>query len=79
MIIDEPTNMGGKDTGANPLGTLLGALAGCENVVTNMVAKEIDFNLKGIEFTFKANLTHEDSWEIRMFIPILKKYQLMQK
>lgn len=29
LIIDEPTNMGGKDTGANPLGTLLGALAGC--------------------------------------------------
>jgi uncharacterized OsmC-like protein len=57
----------------------LGALAGCENVVTNMVAKEIDFDLQGIEFDIKANLTHEDSWEIRMFVPILKKYQFMQK
>jgi putative redox protein len=56
LIIDEPTNMGGKDTGANPLGTLLGALAGCENVVTNMVAKEIDFDLKGIEFDIQGEL-----------------------
>ncbi|MCQ6277490.1 OsmC family protein [Bacillus sp. V3B] len=42
--------MGGKDTGADPLSTLLSALAGCENVIANFVAKEIEFDLQGIEF-----------------------------
>lgn len=55
-IIDEPQAMGGKDEGANPLGTLLGALAGCENVIANMVAKEIHFDLQGIEFDIRGEL-----------------------
>jgi putative redox protein len=56
IIIDEPRDMGGKDEGPNPLGTLLGALAGCENVVANMVAKEINFDLQGIEFDIRGEL-----------------------
>jgi putative redox protein len=50
VTIDEPAAMGGKDTGADPLSTLLTALAGCENVIANFVAKEIEFGLQGIEF-----------------------------
>jgi putative redox protein len=50
ITIDEPAAMGGKDTGADPLSTLLSALAGCENVIANFVAKEIEFDLRGIEF-----------------------------
>ncbi|WCK52944.1 OsmC family protein [Aneurinibacillus sp. Ricciae_BoGa-3] len=54
VIIDEPAAMGGQDTGANPLGTLLSALAGCENVIANIVAKEINFDLQGIEFDIRG-------------------------
>jgi putative redox protein len=50
IIIDEPAAMGGKDTGPDPLSTLLSSLAGCENVIANFVAKEIEFDLQGIEF-----------------------------
>lgn len=50
ITIDEPETMGGKDTGADPLATLLSSLAGCENVIANFVAKEIGFDMQGMEF-----------------------------
>ncbi|WP_027847467.1 OsmC family protein [Marinococcus halotolerans] len=56
IVIDEPANMGGTDEGANPLGTLLASLAGCENAIANFVAKEIDFDLQGIEFDVQGEL-----------------------
>lgn len=56
VIIDEPQNMGGTDQGANPLATLLISLTGCENAIANFVAKEIDFDLKGIEFEVRGDI-----------------------
>lgn len=56
ITIDEPANMGGTDTGADPLETLLSSLAGCVNVTANFVAKEINFDLQGIEFNIKGIL-----------------------
>jgi putative redox protein len=56
VTIDEPPAMGGQDSGPDPLTTLLSALAGCENVVANMVAKEMEFDLQGIEFDIKGVL-----------------------
>ncbi|MEQ6389947.1 OsmC family protein [Bacillaceae bacterium S4-13-58] len=56
IIIDEPQQMGGQDEGANPLGTLLISLAGCENVIDNMVAREIQFDLQEINFDVKGEL-----------------------
>jgi putative redox protein len=56
ITIDEPPAMGGQDTGPDPLATLLASLAGCENVIANLVAKEIEFNLDGIEFEIKGIL-----------------------
>jgi putative redox protein len=56
ITIDEPPAMGGQDTGPDPLSTLLSALAGCENVVANMVAKELNFDLQGIEFDIKGTI-----------------------
>ena len=56
FFIDEPTNLGGNDKGANPLNTLLGSLAGCENAIANMVAKEMKFNLNGIDFKIEGAL-----------------------
>lgn len=56
ITIDEDQHMGGNDSGPNPLQTLLGALAGCENVIAHTIAKEIDFDLQGIEFNVKGTL-----------------------
>ncbi len=54
VITDEAVEMGGTDAGANPLETLLGALAGCETVVANMAAKEMGIELEGLEFDIKG-------------------------
>ncbi|NMH68177.1 OsmC family protein [Bacillus sp. RO3] len=56
VIIDEPANMGGTDKGANPLATMLISLTGCENAIANFVAKEIKFDLQGIEFEVKGEI-----------------------
>lgn len=56
LTIDEPPNMGGTDQGPDPLSTLLASLAGCENVIANLVAKDIGFDLQGIEFDVKGDL-----------------------
>ncbi|WP_423190223.1 OsmC family protein [Alkalibacterium sp. f15] len=59
IIIDEPKQMGGKDEGANPLGSFLASLAGCENAIANMAAAEMDFDLQGIEFDIRAEMNPE--------------------
>ncbi|MFB4165677.1 OsmC family protein [Alteribacillus sp. JSM 102045] len=56
VVIDEPANMGGTDEGANPLATLLISLAGCENAIANFVAKELEFDLQGIDFEINGEL-----------------------
>lgn len=56
ITIDEPASMGGTDKGPDPLSTLLASLAGCENVIANLVAKDIGFDLQGIEFDVKGEL-----------------------
>ncbi|MEG9297706.1 OsmC family protein [Mangrovibacillus sp. Mu-81] len=56
FFVDEPKNLGGNDKGTNPLNTLLGSLAGCENAIANMAAKEMKFNLNGIDFKIKGTL-----------------------
>ncbi|KUP04141.1 osmotically inducible protein C [Bacillus coahuilensis m2-6] len=54
FFIDEGKQMGGQDKGPNPLQAVLGALAACENVTANMVAREMKFNLEGITFEIKG-------------------------
>lgn len=56
ITIDEPASMGGTNKGPDPLGNLLASLAGCENVIATMVAKEMDFDLKGITFAIHGEL-----------------------
>lgn len=50
LVLDESEMMGGKDTGPNPMQTALVALASCENVTANAVAREMDFDLQGLTF-----------------------------
>lgn len=56
MIVDEPANLGGTDDGANPVEYVLAALAGCLNVVGNMVAKEMGFEIKALSFDVEGEL-----------------------
>jgi putative redox protein len=54
IIVDEGKHMGGQDLGPNPLQTVLGALAGCENVSAHIIAREMNFDLQGLTFKIKG-------------------------
>jgi uncharacterized OsmC-like protein len=56
MTIDEPENLGGTNEGANPVEFMLAALAGCLNVVGHIVAKEMGFQLNGLEIELEGDL-----------------------
>jgi len=56
IALDEPVSMGGKDSAIDPLSTLLAALLGCENVMAQLIAKEMDFDLQGISFEVEGDL-----------------------
>ena len=56
MIVDEPANLGGTDHGANPVEYVLAALSGCLNVVGHLVAKELGFNLIGLNINIEGIL-----------------------
>lgn len=56
IIVDEPKELGGSDGGANPVEYVLAAFAGCLNVVSHMVAKEMGFELRGVEIDLVGDL-----------------------
>ncbi len=56
IAIDEPVAMGGKDSAIDPLSAFLASLIGCENVMAQIIAKEMDFDLQGISFDVEGEL-----------------------
>ncbi|KMQ51707.1 hypothetical protein CHISP_1464 [Chitinispirillum alkaliphilum] len=56
FIIDEPKELGGTNEAANPVEYLLGALAGCINVVGHLVAKEQNITLTNLKTEISGNL-----------------------
>jgi uncharacterized OsmC-like protein len=56
IILDEPEDLGGTNEGPNPVEYILASLSGCLNVVGHMVAKEMGFNLRGLEFELEGDL-----------------------
>ena len=56
IVIDEPTNLGGTNEGPNPVQYVLAALCGCLNVVGHMIANEMGFELKGLEFEIEGDI-----------------------
>ncbi len=56
LIIDEPSDLGGTDQGANPVEFVLAAYAGCLNVMAHVCAKELGFELKGVKIDIVGNL-----------------------
>lgn len=56
MIIDEPAELGGTNAGANPVEYELAAFSGCINVMAHVIAKEMDFELRGVKINISGNL-----------------------
>lgn len=56
IVIDADTAMGGKGMGPNPMETVLSALVACENITAQMIAQEMEFDLRGIDFEVTAEL-----------------------
>ena len=56
FIVDEPENLGGTDDGPNPVEYVLGALAGCLNVVGHLIAGEMGFELRGLDISIEGEL-----------------------
>lgn len=56
LTIDEPESLGGTNSGANPVEFLLAAFAGCLNVMSHVVANEMNFTLRGVKIELSGNL-----------------------
>jgi uncharacterized OsmC-like protein len=56
IATSEPPELGGQDEAANPLETVLAALAGCEAVVAQIVAQESGFELQRIDFDVSGSI-----------------------
>lgn len=56
VVIDADAQMGGKEMGPNPMETMLSALAACENITAHIIAQEMEFDLRGIDFEIAAEL-----------------------
>jgi len=56
FTIDEPAELGGTNAGANPVEYVLGAFAGCINVMAHVIANEMDIQVRNIEINLCGNL-----------------------
>jgi len=54
--VDEPSELGGTDTGPNPVEYVIGAYAGCLNVVGHMIANEMGFKLDSLKIHVEGSL-----------------------
>ena len=54
--IDEPQALGGTDSAANPVEYLLGAYAGCLNVMAHLIAKEQDIAIDNLSIDISGEL-----------------------
>lgn len=53
-VIDEPTERGGTNLGLTPTETMVAALIGCTNVITNKIAHGYDMQIDGMEIDVEA-------------------------
>lgn len=79
IIIDEPPEMGGSDKGQDPISNLLASLAGCENVIANLVAQEMKFDLQSIEFDIHGELDPRGLMGDASVRPYFEKVQVNAK
>jgi uncharacterized OsmC-like protein len=65
LKLDMLEMLGGTHKGIMPLEALLAAYAGSLNVVGNFVAKTMDFDLHGLEFTIWAEFDPSGIWGLK--------------
>lgn len=56
IFVDEPSRLGGTNDGPNPVEYILSGFAGCINVMGHLIAKEMNFTLKGVEINISGAL-----------------------
>lgn len=56
FVVDEPDALGGTNDGPNPVEYLIGAWAGCLNVVVHTVADEREIDLERVEIEIDGDL-----------------------
>ena len=56
FVVDEPADLGGTNEGPNPVEYLLGAWAGCMNVVAHTVCEEHDVEFAGLDIDVEGDL-----------------------
>lgn len=56
FTMDEPRNLGGTDTGMNPIEALLSAVGGCKVIVAQSYARAHKINLNHIKVTVTGDL-----------------------
>lgn len=56
FVVDEPSSLGGTDDGPNPVEYLLGAWAGCLNVVAHTVGEERGIDLESVAIAIEGDL-----------------------
>lgn len=56
FTVDEPPELGGSDAGPNPVEYVLGAFAGCLNVMGHLIAQEMGFTIKAMSIHIEGHL-----------------------
>jgi uncharacterized OsmC-like protein len=56
VVIDQPANAGGGDTGPTPLELMLASLAGCIGTISRIVAMQKRIELRGMEIKVEGSL-----------------------
>lgn len=56
FIVDEPPALGGSNSGPNPVEYLIGAWAGCLNVVVHTVSEERQIDLDSVDIEIHGDL-----------------------
>ena len=55
LIIDEPPNREGTDLAPSPLETMLGSYLGCTNVIANVLAEEMGFEITSLSLALTGH------------------------
>jgi uncharacterized OsmC-like protein len=56
IIVDEPQELGGEDDAPNPVEYILAGYAGCLNVVTHLVAKEKNIEIRDLRINIHGEI-----------------------
>lgn len=59
MILDEPEDGGGTNSGMNPVEALLCALGSCQSIITKMMAKDMGIEIEDIKIEIEGKLDTE--------------------